>query len=623
MGSVKGMSSRAGSAPANSASRTLGKTVGAARALTGPKPHKGSLFGGATRPAGVNGGRGAAPGSAPGASSRGGKSRTPAGAAGSRRAWGGLLGRRNGRSGIAPGGKGAGKRNQGKGGPQGGAGAAKNTGKGTAAGTSGATKAKKKGASGGKATAPGARGTRFSLFRKRRKQGATASPGTGPATGAKPKKGRGAGKKGKVGSAKAPRHRRYTWKQPHLKLAAAAGQFYTRHTSPAFRRRLRTAGKPVRAVYRRVRRHGGKGLANVLRFGGRTVLRVHTALKGVRFSTLGPNWLRPLSRVLSWATSPAAALVTLSRKWGWLNAWIYKTATSRPASAAAGPGGTPAANAPAAGGHQPVPSPASPISPKGSTPVDNSPVQHAYPLMRAAESIRLAGVAFASAPADSMKGYEAVIEHLGSLNLAMFELLQCIATVTEDEFKVNAAVPGAFREISLHFLLLGEFIDGAHVVYRQVHAEQLDNIENPTWQGRKWDISANWGSVIPMHSWAAPQVHAMPLLFAAAAIREAGASIQLHPSGSMVGYEMTIEHLAPLAEELGLLMATVAAVTESEFRVSAAVSEMHRDAGTRFRDLGGWIQAVHVAYRQIHEEQIRNLEEPSYQAAKWDQSRNT
>lgn len=254
--------------------------------------------------------------------------------------------------------------------------------------------------------------------------------------------------------------------------------------------------------------------------------------------------------------------------------------------------------------------------------MDNTPVHHAYPLIYAADAIRMAAAAFAAAPADSMKGYEAVIENLGHLEFSMCHLLHNIAEVTENDFRVNPLIPDQYRSLGVHFLMLGQFVDEAHKLYRTVHAEQLENIENPTWQGRKWDLSENWAHILPQYAWTDPTTHVMPLLLASGAIRDAGVHIRLHPSGTMFGYEMTIQHLAPLAEALYELMETVATVTEAEFSVHEAVTAMHRDAGQRFRDLGGAIQGVHFLYRVLHSEQLHNLENPSLQAAKWDQTRN-
>lgn len=475
--------------------------------------------------------------------------------------------------------------------------------------------------------------------------GKKTSAGTGKGTG-KTSAPKGSGKK-KTGKGKSPGRRRYTWrKHPLRKSRALVKSAYTKGkriyakgkhgvrwsykkvTSKKFRRRLHKAATPFRAMYRGTRKHGGKLLANVLRIGGRWVLSTHTFLGNIRLSTPGPNWLKPLSRVLRWATSPMAKLVTVSRSWTWLAAWIYTTATVRltPTPGTTTPPPTPAAGtgapAPASpGGHTPVPSPVTTPA-GGSTVGDNSPVHHAYPLIYAADAIRMAAAAFAAAPADSMKGYETVIENLGHLEFAMCHLLHGIAQVTEDDFKVNPEIPNQFRAVGIQFLSLGAFVDAAHKVFRDVHAEQLENIENPTWQGRKWDISANWAHIMPPYAWSDPTVHAMPLMLASGAIRDAGIHIRLHPAGSMFGYEMTIEHLAPLAEALYELMETVASTTETEFAVHPAIPAMHRDAGQRFRELGLAIQAVHMLYRTLHQEQLHNLENPTYQAAKWDVGNN-
>ncbi|MCF1592508.1 hypothetical protein [Streptomyces muensis] len=607
----------------NTSPRSNKGGLGGNRSTAGPKPMKGSLFGGGgpgSKGLGSKGPGGKGPGT-PGSGNLnrkgagGGKGSAVPGKSGK-----GML------EGLSDGSRALGKDAKalagkikdlgGKKAPKGTTGAGKGapTGKGTGAGGKKAP---------GKGPGKGAPG----------KPGKVSPAGKGKGKGAaKGPKGSGK-KKHKVGKAKAPRHAGYTWKRnPIRKTKSAAGKVYRKVSSPRFRHRMNKVATPFRAVFRGTRRHGGKLLANAMRWGGRAVLSLNSFLGTVRFSTMGPNWLRPLSRVLYWATSPLAKLVNVSRTWSWLNAWVYKTATASPlpapaAAKKAGPvptaGGGTAAPVPTSGGHAPVPSPATAAGTAGGTPVDNAPVHHAYPLIYAADAIRMAAAAFAAAPADSMKGYEAVIENLGHLEFAMCHLMHDIAQVTEDDFKVNPEIPNQYRTIGIHFLALGAFVDSAHKVYREIHAEQLDNIENPTWQGRKWDLSENWAHVMPQFAWTDPTVHVMPLLLASGAIRDAGIHIRLHPSGTMFGYEMTIEHLAPLAEALYELMETVATVTESEFRVHEAVTAMHRDAGQRFRDLGGAITAVHFLYRLLHQEQLHNLENPSYQAAKWDQSRNT
>ncbi|MFF9204401.1 hypothetical protein ACF1AE_21780 [Streptomyces sp. NPDC014986] len=596
MGSLKSPSGRGGT---GTAPRSLNKGgLGGAKSAAGPKPFKGSgsLFNGGKRSNGSGfGAFGGGSGKAPK------QPRTGTGL-------GSILSR-------------------------------KGSGSGTGTGTKGPSPTPKKRKPSGAGTDGAGAASSGDTKTPKKTPGGTTALG-GPKGGKTPGLGKGKGGSGSTGktpknpvrkTAHVVRKTAGTIKTGTLKTTGAVKKGYTKVTSPKFRRGMHKAATPFRAVFRGTRKHGGKFVANVMRWGGRMILSVNTALGTVRYSTMGPNWLRPLSRVLHFATSPLADLVNRTRSWTWLNAWVYRTATARPLPAA---GDTPptlpsaptagtgtAAPAPPPGAYAPVPSPAS-APPGGVPPMDTSPVHHAYPLIYAADAIRMAAAAFASAPADSMKGYEAVIENLGHLEVAMCHLLHDIAEVTENDFKVNPHIPDQYRTLAVHFLMLGAFVDQAHTVYREIHAEQLENIENPTWQGRKWDLSENWAHVMPQFAWTDPTVHAMPLLLASGAIRDAGIHIRLHPSGTMFGYEMTIEHLAPLAEALHDLMITVADVTETEFRVHPAITEMHRDAGQRFRDLGSAIQGVHLMYRVLHAEQLHNLENPSYQAAKWDQSRN-
>ncbi|GAA1111692.1 hypothetical protein [Streptomyces javensis] len=590
--------------PKNSPARLSPSRSGA-----GPKPHKGSLFGG-SRPD-SKAGAGASQGQSP---------RKNGGSGGlfNGKKNGSLGGLFNGGKNNTPGGLSNGK----KGGQ---------SGSGTGPGGRKAPNQKKNGTGGASASGKGAKagkGAKFLPFRRPKALGGLGATGPkgkgskGGKHGSKPKK------KSTVGKARSRRHRRYTWRQPHLKIAAGVGRLYKKTTTKKFRRRAHKVTTPFRATWRGTRRYGGKALATAIRYGSRGLLSLHTMLGNVRSWSPGPNWIKPFSRVMHWATSPLAKLIQVSRTWTWLTTWIYKTAAGsprpRPAAKAttpptAGSGGA----APASpGGHSPVATPTAASIAKGS-PVDNSPVHHAYPLISAAEAIRSAGQAFAGAPADSMKGYEAVIETLGYVNLSMFELMNRVATLTEEEFKVNRLIPEQYRVLSLHFLQLGGFIDAIHGMYRELHREQIDNFENPTWQGRKWDVSANWGSVVPMYASASPDVNSVPLLFAAASVRDAGILLQSNPAGSMFGYEQIIEHMPLLSEALHGLMETVAGVTESEFKVHEAVPAAYRDAGVRYRDLSGAIAGLHFLYRMLHEQQLANLENPTYQGAKWDQSRNT
>ncbi|MFD6534993.1 hypothetical protein [Streptomyces goshikiensis] len=572
--------------PKNSAARTLANTAGGSRPTAGPKSPKGSLFGGSSKKGNLfphSSGRDAGP------FGKHGGSKT---------------------NGLGP--------NSGSGtnstGPKNGKG--KNNRKGT---TPASPTAPNGGSPAG--TTPG-------------------QPGTAPAA-----------------TPGAPSHRKASalgrrvrqLRRGAVKSAAVVKRAYTASTSPKFRSRVRAAAKmPVKSVrairkfYRaatslkvrnRLRKMarplkwsygiGSKVLANGIRWGRRGVMALHSALGMVRSSTLGPNWLRPMARLLYWATTPLARLASASGSWGWLQGWIYKHATSKPTAPSTPAGGksttTPTSTT---GSHQKVPAPTSAPSATG-TPVSSSLSQHAYPLQRAREAIALARIAFASAPADNMKGYETVIQNLGLVNWSMAALMQTVAHVTETEFRVNAAVPERFRWIATQFIHLGGFIDAAHQVYRQVHAEQISNYEQPTWQGRKWDISANWEDAIPAYSsWATTAIHGMPLQFAASAVLDAGHGIALYPGGSMFGYEATIEQLAPLATELYYLMISVADVTEAEFRVNEAITAMHRDAGVYFLGLGAAIQEAHHMYVTLHAEQIWNIKNPTAQGAKWDQARN-
>ncbi|MFJ2752677.1 hypothetical protein [Streptomyces sp. NPDC087297] len=583
----------------NSAPRPSGKNgLGAARTGAGPKPFKGSLFGGSK--VGAGGGKGGL------GQGGGGKHRKAPQAPGANTKPGGIFNRKNNGSGTGPGAKTPTvPKNNRKPSPltPGGAG----TGAGKTPKTPKAPVGKGKGA--GK-TIPFPRGGKSGKAGK--------GAGTGPGTGGKGKK--------KGSKTKAPKNKGYTWKKnPIRKAKSVAGRGYRKVTSPKFRHRMHQVATPFKVLFRGTRKHGGKLLAHSMRWGGRMFLSAHSLLGSIRHSTMGPNWLRPLAQFLYWASSPLAKLVTVSRSWSWLNVWIYRKTGGRPTAKhpttpppAGSSTGTPA---PTTGNHTSVPSPAGTTAGKG-TPVNNSPVHHAYPLIYAADAIRVAAAAFAVAPADSMKGYEAVIENLGHLEFAMAHLLNDVAEVTQEAFKVNPIIPDQYREIAMQFLFLGAFVDSAHQAYRTIHAEQIENIEQPTWQGRKWDISANWAHIMPAQAWTDPTVHAMPLMLASGAIRDAGIHMKLHPSGTMFGYEMTIQHLAGLSEALYELMETVATVTEAEFRVHPGITEMHRDAGQRFRDLGGAIQGVHLLYRVVHSEQLYNLENPTYQGAKWDQARN-
>jgi hypothetical protein len=362
---------------------------------------------------------------------------------------------------------------------------------------------------------------------------------------------------------------------------------------------------------------------------------LHVVLGSVRLSTAGPNWLRPLARVMFWCTTPMARVVAASRSWGWLNRWLYRNATAIPGVSPTTPkkrvavvaAGTPGGGGCFPGGtHNPI---ASPAGTKGTTvgavvPYATNPMLHAMPLVYAAQAIQDAGVAFATAP-DTMRGYEAVIENLPPVNLALRFVFDETATVTEEAFKVDPIIPDQLRVIARCCTDMGNFVHSVHTdLYRGVHAEQIDNFENPTWQGEKWDIDAVWGHIFGWTpgAWHNPTVYGLPLLNATAATVDAGRMIRMNPSNDMFGYEAVIQNLPLVTSALEGLLNQVADVTEAEFKVHEVVPAAYRDAALQYQFIGIATQQVHQLYRSIHAEQIENLENPDYRAAKWGQARN-
>ncbi|TXS42222.1 hypothetical protein, partial [Streptomyces sp. t39] len=64
-------------------------------------------------------------------------------------------------------------------------------------------------------------------------------------------------------------------------------------------------------------------LARAWRYSSRLFLQAYTICGTVRYSTSGPNWMRPLAKALHIIYRPAALLVAASGTWGWLNRWMY------------------------------------------------------------------------------------------------------------------------------------------------------------------------------------------------------------------------------------------------------------------------------------------------------------
>jgi hypothetical protein len=455
------------------------------------------------------------------------------------------------------------------------------------------------------------------------------TPPKGPKGGKAPASPKGKGKK-KAGGGPSP------WKHPlPARGGGRATTFIRRHTNPRLWRGMRRVGSPFRTAWRAANRIGQPLAARFIRSATSMITGLHVVLGSVRLSTAGPNWLRPLARVLFWCTTPLARVVAASRSWGWLNRWLYRNATAIPGVSPATPkkravvtAGTPGGGGGVPGGtHNPVTSPA---GAKGTivgtvVPYATNPMLHAMPLVYAAQAIQDAGMAFASAPADSMRGYEAVIENLPPVNLALRFVLDETATATEESFKVDPIIPDQLRTIGRACMDMGIFVHSVHHdLYRGLHGEQIENFEQPTWQGEKWDISAHWGHIFGWTpgAWHNPMAYAMPLLGATAATLDAGRMIRMNPSNDMFGYEAVIENLPLVTSALEGLLRQVADVTETEFKVHEAVPAAYRDAALQYQFIGVAVQQVHQMYRTIHAEQIDNIENPDPRGAKWDSSRN-
>ncbi|MFI9077665.1 hypothetical protein ACIGW8_14455 [Streptomyces sioyaensis] len=267
------------------------------------------------------------------------------------------------------------------------------------------------------------------------------------------------------------------------------GRKLRQHLSPVARDRLRKTATPLRATARLMARHGSPLLAHAWRYGSRALLNGHLALGSVRFSTAGPNWLRPLARVFHTLTTPAARALAWAGTWGWLNRWMYRhtgagTTPPKPRRAASAGGRT-------AGAHRPVHNPTRITTPatKG-VPVGS--IEPALPLQYAADAVRTAGAMMVLNPAGNMVGYEATINSLAEIQRAIGDVISMAAHSSRENFKVNAAIPEAYDDTAVYAHALAGRLDSIPTLFRIIHAEQIDNIENPTIQGAKWDQSANW-----------------------------------------------------------------------------------------------------------------------------------
>ncbi|MEV0602187.1 hypothetical protein AB0I82_23175 [Streptomyces sp. NPDC050315] len=268
------------------------------------------------------------------------------------------------------------------------------------------------------------------------------------------------------------------------------GRKLRQHTSALTRQRLRKAAAPIRATAHAAARYGSPLLAHAWRYGSRALLNGHLALGSIRFSTAGPNWLRPLARVFHTLTTPAARALAWAGTWGWLNRWMYRhtgggsspTPPRRP---------TPAGRR-ASGSHRPVHSPTRIITTPATKGVPVGSIEPALPLQYAADAVRTAGAMMVLNPASNMIGYEATINSLAEIQRAIGDVISMAAHSSRENFKVNQAIPEAYDDTAVYAHALAGRLDSIPTLYRIIHAEQIDNIENPTIQGAKWDQSANW-----------------------------------------------------------------------------------------------------------------------------------
>ncbi|WP_331723451.1 hypothetical protein [Streptomyces atratus] len=259
--------------------------------------------------------------------------------------------------------------------------------------------------------------------------------------------------------------------------------------------RIKTAAGRVRSAVRPVARRVSKAAAFVWRYGTQAFNRAHMMLGTIRYADLGPNWVRPLAKLFHAVTSPVARLIHATGSWNWLNKWMYRNTTTQP-----DPNGpklkpvSPAAVAAAVirdhAAHQAVNSPWDAPSPKG-TPTMSSSLSGAMPLAYAAEAVRNAGIMLLINPSENMAGYEATIRQLSDVQAAISQVIQAAAASTRENFAVNPVISDAYDDTAQYGYSLAERLDAIPVLFRMVHAEQLENLENPTPQAAKWDIGAH------------------------------------------------------------------------------------------------------------------------------------
>ncbi|WP_329126068.1 hypothetical protein [Streptomyces sp. NBC_01353] len=116
---------------------------------------------------------------------------------------------------------------------------------------------------------------------------------------------------------------------------------------------------------------------------------------------------------------------------------------------------------------------------------------YAAPLEQAADAVRQAGAMLLTSPAENMVGYEQTLHALATLQEAIGDVVRHAGETTRENFKVNPAIAEAYDDTASYASNLAQRLTEIPTLFRQLHEEQIDNIENPTVQARKWDISAN------------------------------------------------------------------------------------------------------------------------------------
>jgi len=255
--------------------------------------------------------------------------------------------------------------------------------------------------------------------------------------------------------------------------------------------RIRNTTNRIRKTVRPVARRLSRTAAHLWRFGTQTFNQAHMALGSFRYTNVGPNWVRPIARLMHAVTSPVARLIHATGSWNWLNLWMYRNTTSQtnPKLKPVSPQAVAAAVARNNTRHTPFTSPSA-TAPKG-TAAMSSDLSGAMPLVYAAEAVRSAGIMLLINPSDNMAGYEATIRQLSDVQSAISQVIQAAAESTREHFAVNPVISDAYDDTATYGYSLAERLDAIPVLFRMVHADQLENLDNPTPQAAKWDIGQN------------------------------------------------------------------------------------------------------------------------------------